>query len=112
MRRLVARDRPSLSPRVVAYWADGFDWPTQEAALAQLPRFRVPLAPRGSTPCTPGPPAPAGLVRPLILGHGRPESFGRYAKVMSGGAREQRCAAHIVGAAAGVCVFPGAQRAG
>ena len=28
---------------LVAYWADGFDWPAQEAALAQLPRFRVPL---------------------------------------------------------------------
>ena len=29
---------------LVAYWADGFDWPAQEAALARLPRFRVPLA--------------------------------------------------------------------
>ena len=28
---------------LVAYWADGFDWPAQEAALARLPRFRVPL---------------------------------------------------------------------
>ena len=26
---------------LVAYWADGFDWPAQEAALARLPRFRV-----------------------------------------------------------------------
>src|SRR5664279_2123828 len=28
---------------LVAYWADGFDWTAQEAALARLPRFRVPL---------------------------------------------------------------------
>src|SRR5471030_3399536 len=28
---------------LVAYWADGFDWPAQEAALARLPRFRVAL---------------------------------------------------------------------
>src|ERR1700687_5135069 len=28
---------------LVAYWADGFDWPEQEAALARLHRFRVPL---------------------------------------------------------------------
>ena len=28
---------------LVTYWADGFDWPAQEAALARLPRFRVPL---------------------------------------------------------------------
>ena len=28
---------------LIAYWADGFDWPAQEAALARLPRFRVPL---------------------------------------------------------------------
>jgi pimeloyl-ACP methyl ester carboxylesterase len=26
---------------LVAYWADGFDWPAQEAALARLARFRV-----------------------------------------------------------------------
>src|SRR5579859_3172082 len=29
---------------LVAYWADGFDWPAQEAALGRLPRFRVPLS--------------------------------------------------------------------
>ena len=28
---------------LVGYWADGFDWPAQEAALARLPRFRVPV---------------------------------------------------------------------
>ena len=28
---------------LVAYWADEFDWPAQEAALARHPRFRVTL---------------------------------------------------------------------
>ncbi|MGO9881069.1 MAG: epoxide hydrolase N-terminal domain-containing protein, partial [Acidimicrobiales bacterium] len=28
---------------LVAYWADGFDWPAQEAALARFPHFRVRL---------------------------------------------------------------------
>src|ERR1700710_2614136 len=28
---------------LVAYWADGFDWPAQEAALAELPHFRIRL---------------------------------------------------------------------
>ena len=34
---------------LVAYWADEFDWPAQEAALNQLPRFRVPLTAPGGT---------------------------------------------------------------
>src|ERR1700730_18843673 len=28
---------------LVAYWADEFDWPAREAALARLPRVRVRL---------------------------------------------------------------------
>ena len=28
---------------LVAYWADGFDWPAQEAALSRYPRFHVAL---------------------------------------------------------------------
>src|ERR1700678_1313531 len=28
---------------LVGYWADGFDWPAQEAALGRLSRFRVAL---------------------------------------------------------------------
>ncbi len=35
---------------LVAYWADGFDWPAQEAALAELPRFRVGLGGLGVQP--------------------------------------------------------------
>jgi pimeloyl-ACP methyl ester carboxylesterase len=72
---------------LVAYWADGFDWPAQEAALGRLPRFRVPLgglaihfvhalaaAPDGSRERAP--------VLPLVLSHGWPDSFWRYAKVI------------------------------
>ena len=73
---------------LVAYWADGFDWPAQEAALARLPRFRVTLGglgihfvharaagnARGA--------AAGGAVLPLVLSHGWPDSFWRYAKVI------------------------------
>src|SRR5450755_3913110 len=70
---------------LVAYWADGFDWPAQEAALARLPRFLVPLGDlrihfvhaRGAVPTVPGPP-----VLPLVLSHGWPDSFWRYTKVI------------------------------
>ena len=67
---------------LVAYWADGFDWPAQEAALARLPCFRVQLGglrihyvhvrAAGAT-------AP---VLPLVLSHGWPDSFWRYTKVI------------------------------
>ena len=58
---------------LMAYWADGFDWPAQEAALSRYPRLRVPLgehrihvvhARRGAFP--------------LILTHGWPDSSWRY----------------------------------
>ncbi|UWE13289.1 epoxide hydrolase family protein [Actinacidiphila bryophytorum] len=70
---------------LAAYWADGFDWPAQEAALARIPRFRVRLG---------GPSglgvhfahvraaAPAGTAFPLVLSHGWPDSFWRYSKVI------------------------------
>src|ERR1019366_119556 len=61
---------------LVAYWADGFDWPAQEAALARLSRFRVPLCGLGI------PFAPAGPVLPLALSHVWPDSFWRYTKVI------------------------------
>jgi pimeloyl-ACP methyl ester carboxylesterase len=85
---------------LVAYWAEGFDWPAQEAALARFPRFRVPLGNlrihfvhvrgagrAGRTGRTgparrTGPTAPAGAVLPLVLSHGWPDSFWRYAKVI------------------------------
>ena len=79
---------------LVAYWADGFDWPAQEAALARLPRFRVPLSSPGNGAADGAENslgihfvharavAPAGPVLPLILCHGWPDSFWRYSKVI------------------------------
>jgi pimeloyl-ACP methyl ester carboxylesterase len=65
---------------LVAYWADEFDWPAQEAALNRLPRFRVKVRDlrihfvhaRAATP----------NALPLILTHGWPDSFWRYSKVV------------------------------
>jgi len=73
---------------LVGYWADGFDWPKQEAALAQLPRFRVPLGDQGihfvhaRAAAPAGRAASAGPVLPLVLSHGWPDSFWRYTKVI------------------------------
>ena len=67
---------------LAGYWADGFDWPAQEAALARLPRFRVRL---GGVPIHfvhARAAAPAGPVLPLVLCHGWPDSFWRYVKVI------------------------------
>jgi pimeloyl-ACP methyl ester carboxylesterase len=70
---------------LVAYWADGFDWPAQEAALARLPHFRVPLGGLGvhfvharAVPAA----VPAVPALPLVLSHGWPDSFWRYTKVI------------------------------
>ena len=76
---------------LVAYWADGFNWPSQEAALARLPRFRVALGGLGihfvhvraavsamsAMSAMDQPPA-----LPLVLCHGWPDSFWRYTKVI------------------------------
>ncbi len=70
---------------LAAYWADGFDWPAQEAALARLPRFRVRLGGLGIHFVHARAAAPAGTpepVLPLVLCHGWPDSFWRYAKVI------------------------------
>ncbi|WP_405798458.1 epoxide hydrolase family protein [Streptomyces sp. NBC_01506] len=79
---------------LVDHWANGFDWPAQEAALARLPRFRVAL---GGLGLGLGPGlglglgihfvharavAPTGSVLPLVLSHGWPDSFWRYSKVV------------------------------
>ncbi|PUB25932.1 pimeloyl-ACP methyl ester carboxylesterase [Promicromonospora sp. AC04] len=68
---------------LVAYWADGFDWPAQEAALARLPRFRVSVGGLGIHFVHARAVAPAGPVLPLVLSHGWPDSFWRYSKVVS-----------------------------
>jgi hypothetical protein len=67
---------------LVGYWADRFDWPAQEAALARLPRFRVRLGGLGIHFVHVRAAAPAGPVLPLVLCHGWPDSFWRYVKVI------------------------------
>lgn len=74
---------------LVEYWADGFDWPAQEAKLAQLPRFRVELGGRtrfGGLGVhfvhAKAAPNSAGPAFPLVLSHGWPDSFWRYSKVV------------------------------
>jgi pimeloyl-ACP methyl ester carboxylesterase len=68
---------------LVAYWADGFDWPAQEAALSRLPRFRTQVGGLGIHFVHARAVAPAGPVLPLVLCHGWPDSFWRYSKVVS-----------------------------
>jgi pimeloyl-ACP methyl ester carboxylesterase len=65
-----------------AYWADGFDWPAQQAALAQLPHLRVPVGGLGIHVVHARAVAPVGPVLPLVLTHGWPDSFWRYSKVI------------------------------
>ncbi|MER7943342.1 epoxide hydrolase family protein [Streptomyces sp. NPDC094458] len=67
---------------LVVHWAESFDWPAQEAALARLPRFRVPLGGLGIHFVHAKAVAPAGPVLPLVLSHGWPDSFWRYSKVI------------------------------
>jgi pimeloyl-ACP methyl ester carboxylesterase len=68
---------------LVAYWAEGFDWQAQEAALARLPHFRVKLAWLGIHFVHVRAVASGnGPVLPLILSHGWPDSFWRYSKVI------------------------------
>lgn len=65
---------------LVAYWAEEFDWAAQEAALNRLPRFRVPLGGLGIHYVHAK--AASGTALPLVLGHGWPDSFWRYTKVI------------------------------
>lgn len=67
---------------LVAYWADGFDWRAQEAALARLPRFRTGVGGLGIHFVHARAVAPSGPVLPLVLSHGWPDSFWRYSKVV------------------------------
>jgi pimeloyl-ACP methyl ester carboxylesterase len=79
---------PDYLRELVAYWADEFDWPAQEAALARLPRFRVTLGglgihfvhARATRPAAHD--KQAGPALPLVLCHGWPDSFWRYTKVI------------------------------
>jgi pimeloyl-ACP methyl ester carboxylesterase len=65
---------------LVTYWAGEFDWPTQEAALNRLPRFRGKLRDLGIHFVHARAAAPNSL--PLVLTHGWPDSFWRYSKVV------------------------------
>jgi pimeloyl-ACP methyl ester carboxylesterase len=65
--------RSDMLRELVSYWADGFDWRAQEAALNRLPQFRaeidgfgvhfIHVRGKGSNP------------RPLLITHGWPGSF-------------------------------------
>ncbi len=67
---------------LVAYWADEFDWPAQEAMLARQPRVRVAVGGLGIHCVHVRAVAPAGPVLPLVLSHGWPDCFWRYTKVI------------------------------
>jgi pimeloyl-ACP methyl ester carboxylesterase len=64
---------------LVTYWAEEFDWPAQEAALARLPRFRTHVHDLGISFLHARADAPA---LPLVLCHGWPDSSWRYEKVL------------------------------
>jgi pimeloyl-ACP methyl ester carboxylesterase len=65
---------------LAAYWADGFDWPAQEAARNELPHHRATVDGIGIHYIHV--PAATGSGFPLILSHGWPDSFWRYLKVL------------------------------
>ena len=62
---------------LVAYWADGFDWLAQEAALARLSQFRVSVGGLGIHFVHVRAAGPRRPVLPLVLCHGWPDSFWR-----------------------------------
>ena len=68
--------------QLVEYWAEEFDWPAQEARLNELPRFRAQVGGHGIHFVHARAVAPTGPVLPLVLSHGWPDSFWRYAKVI------------------------------
>jgi pimeloyl-ACP methyl ester carboxylesterase len=65
---------------LAGYWAEEFDWPAQERALARLPRFRVMVGGLGIHLVHAR--AASGPAMPLVLSHGWPDSFWRYLKVI------------------------------
>lgn len=75
---------PEYLRDLVAYWADGFDWPAREAEQAHVPRFHVRV--RGvdvsfvHVRAVRPPGAPPAL--PVLLTHGWPDSSWRYSKVV------------------------------
>ncbi|SEO81089.1 epoxide hydrolase family protein [Actinacidiphila rubida] len=67
---------------LVTYWEREFDWTAQEAALGLLPHFRVRLGGLGIHYVHVRAAATAGPAMPLVLGHGWPDAFWRYVKVI------------------------------
>ncbi|KZM69071.1 epoxide hydrolase family protein [Nocardia terpenica] len=67
---------------LVDYWGHEFDWRAQEEALYRLPRFRISVGGLGIHFVHARAVAPTGPVLPLVLGHGWPDSFWRYSKVV------------------------------
>ncbi|GAB2575346.1 epoxide hydrolase family protein [Microlunatus antarcticus] len=67
---------------LVAYWADGFDWPAQEEALNRLPRHLVDVGGLRVHVVHARAVEAAGPVLPLVLTHGWPDSVWRYLKVI------------------------------
>jgi pimeloyl-ACP methyl ester carboxylesterase len=67
---------------LVSYWADGFDWAAQEAALNRLPRRFIRVGGLGIHCVHIRAVERVGAVVPLILCHGWPDSFWRYLKVI------------------------------
>ncbi|WP_016890211.1 epoxide hydrolase family protein [Mycobacteroides abscessus] len=67
---------------LVEYWADGFDWRTQEKILARLPRYRITLGTFGIHFVHARAHPSARQALPLLLTHGWPDCFWRYTKVI------------------------------
>ena len=67
---------------LVDYWANDFDWPAREAALNDLPRFRVRLGDMRIHVVHARAVAPQHPALPLVLSHGWPDSFWRYTKLI------------------------------
>ncbi|MGK5684898.1 epoxide hydrolase family protein [Actinoplanes sp. URMC 104] len=77
---------PAYLRELVAYWADGFDWPAREAEFARHPRYRLRLGGPDGVDVTfvhVRGVAPEGRTAlPLVLTHGWPDSSWRYLKVI------------------------------
>jgi pimeloyl-ACP methyl ester carboxylesterase len=73
---------PTYLRELVAYWADGFDWPAQERALNELRHLRVRVGGLGIHVVHAGAASGATPALPLLLTHGWPDSFWRYQKVI------------------------------
>lgn len=67
---------------LVDYWAEDFDWRTQESKLEELPRFEVLLSGMWIHFVHLKASGPAAGTMPLVLTHGWPDSFWRYSKVI------------------------------